>query len=172
MRRLLTLGLVIGIAAAAAGCGGSTLGEGHRAATAPPDDRQPAKAFSVPALLGSGTVSLAAERGRPVILNFWASWCEPCKRETPTLERFARSHPRWRVVGIAHNDDASAARAFARRYAVSYRLGLDRSGMVGEAYGITGLPYTFVIDRLGRVVSIWPGEIRSADLALLAGQVK
>ena len=134
-------------------------------------DRQPAPSFSVPALDGSGRVSLAQLRGRPVVVNFWASWCEPCKRETPDLVAFAASHPKIQVVGLATTDVPGDSRAFARRYNVPYPLGVDRSGAVGHRYDIAGLPTTVIVDCSGRVFVSWSGPISSGDLDRFSREV-
>jgi cytochrome c biogenesis protein CcmG/thiol:disulfide interchange protein DsbE len=118
-----------------------------------------------------GKVSLAAYRGKPVILNFWASWCEPCKRETPELVAFSKRHPKIAVVGLAVNDAASDARRFARKEGVPYALGLDRDADVADRFAVTGLPVTAVIDADGRLASTFIGEISEAQLESFATQL-
>ncbi len=166
VRRLIALALcLVGASVAVAGCGAGGLGEGQAPpTTVPAKDRKAAPAFSVPALNGDGTVTLAAHRGRPVVVNFWASWCEPCKRETPALVAFAKSHPQVDVVGLATTDRPSDSRAFAERYGVPYTLGIDRKGSVGNRFGIAGLPTTVIVDAQGRVFANWSGPIAVSDL--------
>lgn len=173
MRRLIALALCVAAAATVvAGCGSAGLGEGE----APPPtiaakDRDPAPSFSVPALDGDGRVSLSGGRGRPVVVNFWASWCEPCKRETPEVVAFAHEHPEIDVIGLATTDRISDARAFARSHRIPYALGVDRKGDVGHRYGIAGLPTTIVVDCDGRVFVSWSGPITRADLDRFAREI-
>ncbi|HTI34231.1 MAG TPA: TlpA disulfide reductase family protein, partial [Miltoncostaea sp.] len=125
MRRALALLVAIAIAALLVGCSGAGLGENTDQQLAPPPKRDPAPRVDAPALDGNGRVTLTAHRGKPVILNFWASWCEPCQRETPELVAFSKRHPTIDVVGLAVNDIPSDARRFARKESVPYELGVD-----------------------------------------------
>jgi cytochrome c biogenesis protein CcmG, thiol:disulfide interchange protein DsbE len=114
----------------------------------------PAPGFRLDRLDQPGKLSLAAYRGRPVILNFWASWCIPCKEEAPVLESVWR---RYRdrglvVVGVDINDLRSDARRFARQNGMSYPLVYDGPGRTSSDYGLTGVPETFFVARSGRLV--------------------
>jgi cytochrome c biogenesis protein CcmG/thiol:disulfide interchange protein DsbE len=94
----------------------------------------------------------AGARGRPTLVVFWASWCEPCQREAPAVERFALSPAgRGRVVGVDWSDEAASARGFIRKYHWSFSNLRDGEGSVGYAYGLTGLPTTFVVGADGRI---------------------
>ena len=94
----------------------------------------------------------ATAKGRPTLVVFWASWCEPCRHEAPAVERFARSPAgRGRVVGVDWSDEAQSARRFVREYRWSFPNLRDGEGSVGYAYGLTGLPTTFVIGADGRI---------------------
>jgi cytochrome c biogenesis protein CcmG/thiol:disulfide interchange protein DsbE len=103
--------------------------------------------------LSGSTVTLVALHGRPALITFWASWCEPCEREAPALERFAQGlGSRATLVGVNWSDPSlSAARSFVRRYRWTFPDLRDPQGGAGLAYGVTGLPTTFVLDRAGRV---------------------
>jgi cytochrome c biogenesis protein CcmG/thiol:disulfide interchange protein DsbE len=114
----------------------------------------PAPAFTLDRLDQSGKLSLAAYRGRPVVLNFWASWCVPCKEEAPLLEGVWK---RYRdqglvVIGVDINDLRSDARRFARQNKMSYPLAFDGVGETSTDYGLTGVPETFFVARNGRLV--------------------
>lgn len=114
----------------------------------------PAPVFRLDRLDRPGIVSLAAYRGRPVILNFWASWCIPCKEEAPLLESVWRRY-RSRglvVLGVDINDLRSDARRFAKENGMSYPLAYDGPGNTTTKYGLTGVPETFFVARSGRLV--------------------
>lgn len=97
--------------------------------------------------------TLASLRGRPAVLNFWASWCGPCRKEAPEISRLSHSlGGRARLVGVDYSDAVSGARAFIRRHHWTFPVVRDASGSTGEAYGLGGLPTTFVLDSDGRIV--------------------
>jgi cytochrome c biogenesis protein CcmG, thiol:disulfide interchange protein DsbE len=102
--------------------------------------------------LAGKPVTLATLRGHPALVTFWASWCEPCAREAPALERFSQAlGDRATLVGIDWSDSLGGARSFVRRYGWTFPNLRDPRGSVGLGFGITGLPTTFVIDGAGRV---------------------
>jgi cytochrome c biogenesis protein CcmG/thiol:disulfide interchange protein DsbE len=112
---------------------------------------------------------LASARGRPALVVFWASWCGPCVREAPALERFARSAAgSGRMVGVDWSDALSGARSFIHRYGWTFTNLRDGEGLVGNRYRMTGLPTTFVLDARGRIRSILrgPQDERSLHTAL------
>jgi cytochrome c biogenesis protein CcmG/thiol:disulfide interchange protein DsbE len=120
-----------------------------------------APAFDLPKLEGEGRVSLASLRGRAVVLNFWASWCDPCRDESPYLERLWREKRAQGLVlvGVNEEDVSKDARRFARRYGLSYPLVRDKSGGLRDDYRLRGYPETFVVDRRGRVVERVAGPV-------------
>jgi cytochrome c biogenesis protein CcmG/thiol:disulfide interchange protein DsbE len=110
-------------------------------------------------------VDLASLRGRPALVNFWASWCEPCKQEAPELERLARSlHGNARLVGVDWNDTTANATAFIREHDLTYPILRDGSNQTGDRFGLTGLPTTFALDREGRIVRTLRGPQTLSDL--------
>lgn len=110
-------------------------------------------------------VDLATLRGKPALINFWASWCDPCRKEAPELERFAKSlHGKAQLVGIDWNDTTANAMSFIREYGLTYPMLRDASSEVGNRYGITGLPTTFVLDSQGRIVQTLRGPQTTAAL--------
>ncbi len=126
-----------------------------------------APAFTLRRLDGSGKVSLAAYRGRPVVLNFWASWCTPCKSEAAVLERdWTRYRSRGVVfLGIDYDDLASDARVFVSAHRLTFGMVKDGSGRVTRSYGISQVPETYVVSRQGRIVAHLAGPITDPNFA-------
>jgi cytochrome c biogenesis protein CcmG, thiol:disulfide interchange protein DsbE len=126
-----------------------------------------APAFTLRKLDGGGRVSLAAYRGKPVVLNFWASWCEPCKSEAAVLERDWTSYRRRGIVflGVDYHDLASDARRFVAAHRLTFTMLQDGSGKVTGSYGISQVPETYVLSREGRVVAHLAGPITAPAFA-------
>lgn len=121
----------------------------------------PDSARALPVLGSPGRASLASFKGRVLVLNFWASWCEPCRTEAPLLER-AQSGlqaSRATVLGVSTLDTSSDSQAFVRGYHLTFPELRDGDGAFGHSYGTNQLPESFIIDRAGRVVAVSRGEI-------------
>jgi cytochrome c biogenesis protein CcmG/thiol:disulfide interchange protein DsbE len=105
---------------------------------------------------------LAAMKGQPVVLNFWASWCDPCKAELPLLENAWQRYQAEGVVfiGVNYQDQAQAAQQFLQKYHVTYATGPDTSGTMSEQYSINNVPTTIFIDRAGVVQRGILGQIK------------
>jgi cytochrome c biogenesis protein CcmG/thiol:disulfide interchange protein DsbE len=127
-------------------------------------ERDPAPDIELPRLASSGTASLADYRGRVVVLNYWASWCPPCRDESPLLERWQqRIAPRGgTVLGVDSLDVISDARGFMRHYGLTYPMLHDGDGHSQQRFGVTGYPETFVIDRRGRIAALRRGTVDDA----------
>lgn len=106
---------------------------------------------------------LEAGRG-PVVLNLWASWCEPCLREFPLLSDFAAHRPGVTVVGVAVQDEREPARRFAAEIRPGFVVGWDADGSIRDAYPSFGLPTTFVIEEDGVISDIIPAELTEERL--------
>jgi cytochrome c biogenesis protein CcmG, thiol:disulfide interchange protein DsbE len=116
----------------------------------------------LPALDGGGATSLGRLRGKVVVLNFWASWCEPCKAEAPVLEK-AQKHFQasggGTVLGVTYKDFVDDSRAFVRAEHITYPSVRDDRLQLAPKYGTTKLPETFVISPSGRIVALSRGQI-------------
>ena len=121
----------------------------------------PGTAVALRKLDGEGRMSLAQLRGKVVIVNFWASWCDPCKGEAPLLQRAQKRLERegGTVLGVTYKDRASASRDFAREFGYTFPSLRDDELKLAPKFGTIKLPETFVLDRAGRVVAISRGEI-------------
>jgi cytochrome c biogenesis protein CcmG, thiol:disulfide interchange protein DsbE len=121
--------------------------------------------FSAPYLGKSGELTLSSLRGKPVLLNFWASWCEPCKDEAALLEDAYRTYgDRVEFVGIDTRDSRTDAMEFVEQYGVSYAQVVDEGERLLTRYGLTGQPESFFIDQNGIVVRHVPGPLFENDL--------
>jgi cytochrome c biogenesis protein CcmG/thiol:disulfide interchange protein DsbE len=124
-----------------------------------------AKNFSLGALGHPGQrITLSSLAGRPVIVNFFSSWCPPCQKETPMLARFAK-HTSVAVIGIDVNDPASSALAFVHRTGISYPVATESAmGRTVIDYNLPGLPDTFFLDSRHRIVKRVYGAVSQAEL--------
>jgi cytochrome c biogenesis protein CcmG, thiol:disulfide interchange protein DsbE len=153
-RYLLVAALVIGALAAieVATSGGGGPGHGRRASALPAEVLTPPR------------VTIASLRGKPALINFWASWCGPCKKEAPELARLQHAlGGAGALVGVDWNDARSGARAFVRKYGWTFPNLRDADGAAGNRYGLNGLPNTFVLDRDGRIVKVLRGPQTVAE---------
>jgi cytochrome c biogenesis protein CcmG, thiol:disulfide interchange protein DsbE len=129
---------------------------------------KPAPAFTLQSLAKPGQeVSLAAYQGRPVILNFFASWCTACKKETPLLADYYRaSKGKVVVIGVDADDSATAARRFLAANAIAYPVGFETTPALANAYGVSeiGIPETFFLDARHRIVKRVLGGVTMKSL--------
>jgi cytochrome c biogenesis protein CcmG/thiol:disulfide interchange protein DsbE len=144
------------------------LGAGLARRPGPPGPGDTAPAFEAPLLRGRGTLALSDLVGRPVVLNFWASWCVPCEDEAPLLQA---AHERYKdevaFVGINIRDARSDALAFVERFGITFPSVRDEGLQIYSAYGLTGQPETFFIASDGRIVEHVPGPLSGGDLEQL-----
>lgn len=128
-------------------------------------ERRAAPGFELPRLAGRGTTELSDYRGKVVVLNFWGSWCDPCRAESPLLERWHRRIARrgkGTLVGVDVLDNTPDAKAFIRRYGLTYPQLKDPEDGLRPKYGVAGVPETVVIDARGRIAAIKRGPVDEA----------
>jgi thiol-disulfide isomerase/thioredoxin len=133
--------------------GGGTDSNGRQA---PP---LPAKALRPPG------IDLAELRGKPALVDFFASWCDPCAEEAPTLRKLSQNlGDKATIVAVDWDDAGGAARAFVREHGWTFPVLADTSGTAGEKYGLVGLPTSFVLDPRGKIVATFRGPQSEARL--------
>lgn len=136
------------------------------ATSASPKVGDPVPDFQLTALDGR-PMNLSNQRGKPVVVNFFASWCAPCREEAVDLEQTWRLYQDRGVqfFGIAYKDADSKAKAFLDEFDVSYPSTVDASNRTARSYGLTGVPETFVIDQQGLLVRHFLGPVSQAQLS-------
>jgi cytochrome c biogenesis protein CcmG/thiol:disulfide interchange protein DsbE len=112
------------------------------------------------------TISLADLRGKPIVINFWASWCPPCRIEAPLLERTWRAVKNRGVIfiGVDIQDREEDALNYIREFDITYPNGPDPTGEISIDYGVSGLPVTFFVSRKGEIIRRWVGAIETRVL--------
>lgn len=126
----------------------------------------PAPVEALPRLEGGGTESLADYRGSWVLVNIWASWCEPCREEAPALEALQRVHgsDRFTVLGIDSSDLSDDGLGFVEEFGLSYPQLHDGDGDFADAFGATGVPETYLVDPRGKIRLIARGAVSAEYL--------
>ncbi|MCC6632487.1 MAG: TlpA family protein disulfide reductase [Gammaproteobacteria bacterium] len=121
--------------------------------------------------LASRQLTLSEHRGKLVLLNFWATWCPPCREEMPLFSRWQRElkGKGLQVIGVSMDDDATSVKDFIAKYPVSYPVVMGDVKLAQSFGGVLGLPLSYLIDAQGRVVARYQGE---ADLAKMEAKIK
>lgn len=136
------------------------------------NEGEPAPPLPV-AVLQAPQVTLADLRGGPALINFWASWCDPCREEAAQLERLYGSLPSGaHLVGVDYTDQEGPARAFIKTYGWTFPVLSDPDGIFGARYRFTGLPSTVAIDAKGRIVQTLRGPQTASDLRRALNEAK
>jgi cytochrome c biogenesis protein CcmG/thiol:disulfide interchange protein DsbE len=124
---------------------------------------KPAPGFTLRDLNGT-PVSLEALRGRPVVLNFWSTWCQPCRLEHPLLQDAARAWPDVAFLGVVYNDEAEKCRRYLDKAGSAYPALIDPDGRVAIDYGVAGVPETFIVAPDGTIAHKHVGPLHGAQL--------
>lgn len=129
-------------------------------ATGPKSIMEEAPDFNV-SLFEGGDFQLSAQKGKVVVINFFASWCVSCGEETPHIEKVSREYAAQPVVfvGIAVDDTEKKAKEFLKKAGLTIPAGLDRTGKIKDAYGIYGMPTTFFVDKNGKISYFHAGVV-------------
>jgi cytochrome c biogenesis protein CcmG/thiol:disulfide interchange protein DsbE len=166
VRAISILGLVLVVALAAwAVHGGSSCSSPEPVGIHPAEPGQPAPTL-IGATLAGAPLDLASYRGRPVIVNFWASWCAPCQAEFPLFEAALASHAAdgLTMIGVIYQDTPAAAQGFAAGHGASWPDVADPCASIATAYTVVAPPQTYFIDRTGILRSRQIGQITGPDL--------
>jgi cytochrome c biogenesis protein CcmG, thiol:disulfide interchange protein DsbE len=131
----------------------------------------PAPPFALRAVAGGDPISLESLRGKPVVMNFWATWCVPCYQEHAALVGAARTLGREvQFIGIVYDDEEARVSAFLAERGSAYPSLLDDGGRTAIAYGVAGVPETFFIDAAGRVVEKYVGPLDPETITRLVAR--
>jgi len=134
---------------------------------------KPAPAISLPSLDGTHSINLSDYAGRPVIVNFWASWCVPCRQEFPLFKDARAGHAAdgLEIIGVVHSDSADSAQRFATDEGATWPLAQDANNTAWQAYGTALVPTSYYIDRQGIVRAVSYGPPPSGTLEELLAKI-
>ena len=134
---------------------------------------QAAPPFALPTVDGTQMVSLESLKGRPAVINFWATWCVPCYQEHPALNSAAQAmQGEVQFLGMVYEDEPARVQAFLQERGNAYPSLLDEGGRTAIAYGVYGVPETYFVDAAGRIVEKFVGPLDPESIARLVAKAK
>lgn len=136
---------------------------------------RPVPADQMPLMGGTGRLDLGELQGHAVLVNFWNSWCQPCREEAPALATFYARHAQdsdFRMIGILHDDNASTAAKWAASHGMTWQLALDPDSHAALDFGTTGQPETYAISASGVIVGKRAGASTTDDLERLLAMAR
>jgi cytochrome c biogenesis protein CcmG/thiol:disulfide interchange protein DsbE len=133
---------------------------------------RPAPPFSLQPVGGGAAATLESFRGKPLVINFWATWCVPCFEEHPALAAAARGLPDVQFIGVVYEDEEARTQAFLKERGSTYPSLMDPDGRTAIAYGVFGVPETFFIDAEGRIVEKYVGPLQRSAIAELVARAR
>ena len=153
------------------GCGGKLTAAGSPQGDEHPLLGAPAPEFDLPAIQGGDRVSLADMSGKVGVIDFWATWCEPCKESFPFYQKLSREHgDAVRIVGISVDDEPDGIKAFAEETGARFPLAWDERQEVAQRYNPPSMPTSFIVDRSG-IVRFVHTKFKSGDTDSIEAQV-
>lgn len=162
--------VLIAITTLLVGCGSEKQGPSPQI-PAVMTEGSPARDFTLKTAEGK-TITLSGLRGKPVVINFWASWCPPCRKEMPVLKNAAGTYDgKVQFVGVNLQDSQTAFREALAEFGLPYPNGRDEDVIISQAYGVTVLPRTFFINKDGIISYIHTGAIDEATLAAVIQKI-
>jgi cytochrome c biogenesis protein CcmG, thiol:disulfide interchange protein DsbE len=131
----------------------------------PPTVGSPVSDFTLPVLSG-GSLNLSTLKGKPVIINFWATWCGPCKLEMPLLQQYAQKYSdRFALFGVDFQEEPDVVQAFVNSLGLTFPILLDKTGIAADLYFVRNFPTTFFVDSDGVLRAQHVGQLSEEDLA-------
>jgi cytochrome c biogenesis protein CcmG, thiol:disulfide interchange protein DsbE len=131
----------------------------------PPTVGSPVSDFSLPVLSG-GSLNLSTLKGKPVVINFWATWCGPCKQEMPLLQQYAQKYSeRFALFGVDFQEEPDVVQTFVDSLGLTFPILLDKTGIAADLYFVRNFPTTFFVDSEGVLRAQHVGQLSEEDLA-------
>jgi cytochrome c biogenesis protein CcmG, thiol:disulfide interchange protein DsbE len=131
----------------------------------PPTVGSPVSDFTLPVLRG-GSFEFSQLKGEPAVINFWATWCQPCKQEMPLLQQYVQKYPdRFALIGVDFHEEPGIVQTFVESLGLTFPILLDKTGIAADLYFVRNFPTTFFVDSEGILRAQHVGQLSEEDLA-------